>query len=153
MTSPIREAIVAEAMTYLDDGTGKPVRWRHQGRDRRGVDCAGLVACVAHEVVPGFDEDYTTYERWPGQETVQTYANKWAKIKDVREAKPGDVLVMMDVVPGWPCHFAIVSGGAYPKLEIIHSAAVPRPRVQKHNLSPDWVARIVGCYEFHGIED
>jgi len=151
--STIREQIVAEAKSYLDDGTGKPVRWRHQGRTRRGVDCAGLIACVAHEVVPGFEEDYTNYLRWPGQETVQTYANKWAKLKDVNDAKPGDVLIMMDVVPGWPCHFAFVVEGVYPNLKIIHSAAVPRPRVQMHGLTNDWVGRIVSCYEFHGIED
>jgi len=151
--STIREQIVAEAETYLDNGKGKPVRWRHQGRDRNGVDCAGLIACVAHSVVPGFDMDYTTYHRWPGKETVQTYANQWARLKDVNDAKPGDVLILIDVVPGWPCHFALVAKGSYPDLTIIHSCAVPVPRVQKHNMSKDWLARISGCYEFHGIED
>jgi len=152
--STIREDIVAEAKTYLDDGTGKPVKWHHQGRTRhQGVDCAGLIACVAQETVPGFINDYKGYARWPGRETVQTYANAWGIIKDVNDALPGDVLIMMDIIPGWPCHFAFVVEGTYPKLTIIHSAAVPVPRVMMHGLSNDWVKRIVGCYSFHGVDE
>lgn len=142
-----RAKLVEEARTY------KGVRWRHQGRTRQGVDCAGLVAVAARDAI-GFPHDLTTYERWPHQETVQDYASKWAIRKDKSEAKPGDVFVMVDVEQNWPCHFALVTE-TEPVLKIIHSMNLGRRigRVAETVVSADMYRKIVGCWEFKEVKD
>ena len=52
----LADAIVAEARTWLG------VPWRHQGRSRAGVDCAGLVVLVARALELA-DHDSTAYGR------------------------------------------------------------------------------------------
>ena len=44
-------AIVAAARTWLG------VPWRHQGRTRQGVDCAGLVVLVGRGLGPAIGEN------------------------------------------------------------------------------------------------
>jgi cell wall-associated NlpC family hydrolase len=53
---PGRTDIVAAARTYLG------VPWRHQGRTRAGLDCAGLIVMVARDLALS-DYDSTAYGR------------------------------------------------------------------------------------------
>jgi cell wall-associated NlpC family hydrolase len=58
LTHAERMALVREARTYMG------VRWRHQGRDRRGLDCAGLVVASLRGIGRAV-RDSTAYGRVP----------------------------------------------------------------------------------------
>ena len=61
------DTIVAAARSWLG------VPWRHQGRTRQGVDCAGLVVLVGRELGLA-DYDTTAYGRRPeGQGFVEHF--------------------------------------------------------------------------------
>ena len=90
----LADAIVAEARTWLG------VPWRHQGRSRAGVDCAGLVVLVARALELA-DYDSTVYgRRAQGQGFVEHFRGHMDGIA-VTQARPGDVLVFAD--QAYPC--------------------------------------------------
>lgn len=123
------------------------VKFRHQGRDRTGVDCAGLVICVAKEL--GLtDFDTTGYAR---RITDGIYIRRLCEQEmDMTETtEPGDVLLMRFCT--YPSHLAIVA--TYPSggLSIIHAYAQAR-RVVEHRLDETWERRIVQSYRLKGID-
>lgn len=84
-STDLADAIVAEARTWLG------VPWRHQGRSRAGVDCAGLVVLVARALELA-DYDSTAYgRRAQGQGFVEHFRAHMDGIA-ITQAKPGDVL-------------------------------------------------------------
>lgn len=134
----IANDIVSKAREYV--GT----RWLHQGRVKGvGVDCIGLVVCVAREL--GLcDYDTTNYSRIPDGKVLR--AGLDANMVLVRKSamQPGDVLLIR--FEEEPQHVAIVSdmGG---RLGIIHAYAQVR-KVTEHGLDELWLARTVGVYRF-----
>ena len=80
------DAIVAAARVWLG------VPWRHQGRTRQGVDCAGLVVLVGRGLGLA-DYDTCAYGRRPeGQGFVQHFRAAMDGLS-LPEAGPGDVLM------------------------------------------------------------
>jgi cell wall-associated NlpC family hydrolase len=130
-----RDAILAAARSYLG------VRYHHQGRNRAGMDCAGLIVCVARDL--GINAgDLTAYARRPDGRTLRNVIEAQAPGTDCY--KPGDILLMRFEAD--PQHLAIVTDHG-----MIHSYARAR-MVVEHRMDAVWTARIVAAYQFPGVE-
>lgn len=130
-----RDEIVAAARSYL--GT----RYHHQGRNRAGIDCAGLIVCVARDL--GVEVgDVAGYARTPDGDSLRRAVEGQAV--RVATAQPGDILLMR--FDGDPQHLAIMTDYG-----MIHSYAQAR-RVVEHRVDAEWAKRIVAAYQFPGVE-
>lgn len=130
-----RRQIVDEARSYIG------CRWHHQGRSRAGVDCVGLVVRVSHAL--GLtDFDTSDYSRQPDPAMMRATLAQY--MEPVGRYQLGDVLLMR--FEREPQHVAIVTDKG-----IIHAYAQAR-RVVEHRLDSLWKSRIVGAYQFKGIE-
>jgi cell wall-associated NlpC family hydrolase len=130
-----RQAIVAAARSYLG------VRFHHQGRNRAGLDCAGLVVCVARDVGISTAADITGYSRTFGGAVMKAALD--ADLLPVVFYRPGDVLLMR--FDGEIKHMAIVSDKG-----IIHAYLAAR-RVVEHRLDVVWSSRVVAAYALPGV--
>lgn len=132
-----RQQIVDEARSWLG------VRWVHQARSRAGVDCVGLVIRVAHAL--GLSTyDTADYSRQPDPVRMRALLAEHLEPIAIAKAQIGDVLLMrFDIEPQ---HVAIVTD-----IGIIHAYAQAR-RVVEHRVDDQWQSRIVGAYQFRGIE-
>lgn len=112
-----RADVVAEARTWL--GT----TWVHQHRSRDGVDCAGLVICVARAlgIVPA-DFDLNGYSRRPDGSLIDICDAHMLRISQ-RDMQPGDVLVV--AIERDPQHMGIVGDYRHGGLSLIHAASTP----------------------------
>ena len=140
---PKRNEAVELARSWLG------VPWRHQGRTRQGIDCAGLVVLVG-EALGLLSYDTTNYQRRSHSQYFMKAFRENMQEKRLVDAKPGDVLLFRD--SAYPCHSAIVAErGSKPT--IIHAYA-PRHKVVEDLLDQgDWLDRRVSCFEFIGIEN
>ncbi len=130
-----RQQVVDEARNWLG------VRWAHQGRSRAGVDCVGLVVRVAHALnLSTFDT--ADYSRQPDPARMRALMAE--HMEPVAAPQIGDVLLMRFEVE--PQHVAIVTD-----IGIIHAYAQVR-RVVEHRFDSVWLGRVVGAYQFKGIE-
>jgi len=139
---PNRDDIIEEARSWLD------VKWRHQGRTRNGVDCAGIVILVGNKL--GLT-DYDTHDYQPrtnGFEFVNHFRNNMDG-KKISEALPGDVLLFRD--KAFPCHSSILSD-KYGSPFIIHAYA-PLLRVIEEPFSEEWRKKAIFCFAYRGIAD
>jgi cell wall-associated NlpC family hydrolase len=132
-----RYEVVATAREYLG------VRWQHQGRTLNGVDCAGLVICVANRL--GLSEfDTRNYVRQPDPaEMRKTLEEHMDRVSG--EWQVGDVLWTR--VQREPQHLVIVTD-----LGIIH-ASVQHRCVVEHVLDHLWRSRVVAAYSFRGVTE
>lgn len=130
-----RQQIIDEARCHLG------IRWVHQARSLAGVDCVGLVIRVAHALgLSAFD--VTDYSRQPDPRMMRALLAE--HMEPVTSPQLGDVLLMkFDVEPQ---HVAIVTD-----IGIIHAYAQAR-RVVEHRMDDLWKNRIVGAYQFKGLE-
>jgi cell wall-associated NlpC family hydrolase len=135
-----RADIVAAARSYLG------VRWHHQGRNRAGMDCIGLVIAVARDLGIS-DYDITAYARVPDGNTLRaTMAQQMDLLK--RDPRPGDVMLLS--FQRNPLHTAIVTdapGG----LGMIHAFANKR-MVVEHGFDATWRSRLVCAFGYRGVE-
>jgi cell wall-associated NlpC family hydrolase len=122
--------------------TWKGVRWRHQGRNRLGVDCIGLLRVVADQLglIPGVDFD--GYGRMPDGR-LRPELDKLL-VRRVGPYQLGDVLLMR--FEKEPQHVAIVTDKG-----IIHSAAQAR-KVVEHGMDAIWNSRVVAAYQWPEVE-
>lgn len=129
-----REQIVSTSRSYLG------VRWHHQGRNRAGLDCVGLVLATAWDL--GLTAiDYDGYGRVPDGAMLRAELDK--HMDRTSDPHHGDVLLMR--FEQQPQHVAIVTD-----IGIIHSHAMMR-RVVEHGLDDWWSSRIVGAYAWRGV--
>ena len=141
-----RTDIVAQARSWIS------VKWRHQGRSREGIDCAGLVIKVAHEL--GLTEfDTADYSRQATDETMLEMCREHLVEISRSDAGPGDVVVMRFAHQR---HIGIL--GDYPSggVSLIHAYSNAPRRVVEHLFNDDWLrtqrAELIGCFRFPGIE-
>jgi len=113
------------------------VPFRHQGRNRLGVDCGGLLICVGEEagmqiIHPG------AYSMSPDPKLIEeTLLLHCTKIPN-SERQPGDVLWFS--FAGEPRHVGLCSD-----IGVIHAWAKPN-KVVEHRLDDIWLSRLVGTY-------
>lgn len=141
--------VVRRARIYL----GTP--FLHQGRVLgRGVDCVGLVLCVAEDLHladragrPFKRTDYHNYGRQPVERFVHDEC--LARLDKIRfdELRDGDVVSMR--VPHLPTHTAIIAlRDGYEHM--IHAYEGSRGVVE-NILALPWRRRIVGAFRFPGV--
>lgn len=132
-----RLALITEARSYLG------VRFRHQGRSRQGVDCAGLIA-VCLIALGREPADVEAYGREPLNQglramLVENFGEPIAKA----EMQPGDVALMR--FRGEPSHVGLVTDYPYDGLAMIHAFAQVK-KVVEHRLDSEWLGHIVEVF-------
>jgi cell wall-associated NlpC family hydrolase len=133
--------VAAAARAYL----GAP--WVHQGRSRAGVDCLGLVACVARDVGADVGVDEREYAVRP--DFARLAREFRARLRDVRRAdpEPGDVLLFRD--SRYPGHLGIMATDG----RFVHALRMHGPgRVVEVTLAGPWRERLVLVGGLPGIE-
>ncbi len=133
----MREKIVEEARKYLG------VRFRHQGRNVAGIDCAGLILNVGNDLgLIHYQE--TGYARRPNSYAMLNSLNQNLQIVE-GEPQAGDIMLFSYV--GRPQHLGIRTDRG-----MIHAFANAR-KVVEHELDATWRERIVSVYKFPGVND
>lgn len=132
-----RAELVRIARTWLG------VPFHHQGRNRSGVDCGGLLLCIGKEagleIVPP-----QTYSQSPDPDVIETALALHCTRIQVRDALPGDVYWLS--FAGEPRHVALASD-----IGIIHAWAKPG-MVVEHRIDATWMRRIVSAWRPIGID-
>lgn len=140
-----RKEIVDEAMKWIG------VPFLHQGRARDGVDCVGLVICVAKTL--GIEESVQgvgpkTYPRAPNGWRLREHMIEVMDPIAVEDIQPADVLLMR--WRNYPQHVGMVGAIHAETNTLIHSAEYLK-KVTHHILDDEWRAKIVNCFRFRGI--
>lgn len=140
--------LVQAARAYLG------VRWKHLGRSKSGLDCAGL-PIVAYADCGVVIDAPTRYGRDPFKEGLMQAvvaavgAPVWTGAKGscrLSMLQPGDVVAMAPA--GQPRHLAIV-GDEHPTygLTLIHADGSPGAgRVMEHGLGDFYLRQIVSVF-------
>jgi cell wall-associated NlpC family hydrolase len=133
------QAMLAEARSYVRDN----VRFRHQGRSRSGVDCAGLVyvSCLAagRQLI-----DKEAYGREPVSQGLRAQlVLNFGEPIDRASMAPGDIVLMK--FRGEPRHVAIVGDYVYGGLSLIHAYAQAKKCVE-HRIDSEWDSYIVEVF-------
>lgn len=141
--------LVEVARTFID------VPFKHRGRSRKGVDCAGLVWC-AYADLGVIHPDIQRYGREPHKNGlmrvvcealgIPVWMGKTVK-RDILNI--GDVLVMRFEVE--PHHMGIIGTDRHYGLSLIHAngrieKAQGGPRVVEHGLDALWQSRICAVF-------
>lgn len=131
-----REQFLAEARTWID------VPWVHQGRNRHGVDCIGLVLVTCWEL--GLtDYDISGYGRTPNADMLMRELDTHAHRIDLADALPADLALSR--FNGDPQHVGILTD-----IGILHAYA-GSGRVVETPLPGAWRRRIVAAYRVPGV--
>lgn len=119
------------------------VRWRHQGRSLRGVDCGGLVV-FALRAVGRSVSDSTAYGREPYRGSLEaTLRANFGEPLPADQMQLGDVVLMR--FAGEPSHVGILGDYLYGGLSLIHAYAKGK-KVIEHRLDDEWRGYIVEVY-------
>ena len=138
------KAIIDAARSYLG------VPFKHQGRSALGLDCLGLLVCVARDCglcyagKPLSDADRTDYGHLPNSERLYLGLSSVLKRSSFPVAG-GIVLLSVDKVARHLGIVAIYPGGG---LSLIHAYA-PARRVVEHRMDNEWQQRIYQCFTVH----
>lgn len=128
---PTREAFLAALRAY--DG----VAWRHQGRDRRGIDCLGLIVLSARDI--GIQVvDNLNYGRVPDFETMRAGLREHFAPVGPRDLLAGDLYWIQWPRAAHPMHLAVFVGAGY----IIHCDERVK-KVTEHTMPAVWEPLIV----------
>lgn len=123
------------------------VRWRHRGRSRHGVDCAGLIVLTYRDCgveIP----DHRLYGRLPFRDGLVTRARAafGSELPEGTLFNDGDVVVMrFDIEPHHMAFIALVEYAGQPAINIVHSDG-HTGRVIEQRLTPDMGARITHLF-------
>lgn len=136
-----------QAVQIAREYLGTP--FHHQARKKGiGVDCVGLVLCVAQELgaVP-VDWDVTGYSRYPdGAELMRHLRERLVEVpRD--DMCPGDVVCV--AFAKYPQHVGIVGDYVHGGLSIIHADGL-RGRVLETRLMFTPAMRFVSAFRFKG---
>lgn len=139
----MRDAIVAEARKWMG------VRWKHQGRDIDGIDCAGLVVNVA-KALGLSDFDTRDYLRLAKDEEMLDRCHQ--HLVRVDTPQPGDVGVLKYDGTRHMVIFTPYTGA----IGIIHAYSRAPRRVVEHRFDQAWLrseqATWLASFRFKGIE-
>jgi len=120
--------------------------FQHQGRRiGLGIDCAGLLVGVAHDLGLS-DWDMDGYPRIPDGKTMQAILRSEMVPIASDQIRPGDVLLFGFYQHAQ--HLAIIT--RVDPIYIIH-AYQPNDEVVEHRLDSVWQRRVRGAYRFPGV--
>lgn len=135
-----RQAIINTARQFLG------VPWHHQGRSLAGIDCVGLIACVARILgIPHTDGQGYKREAKNGSliEPIKQ------QLTEVQFPQAGTVVVFwFKESTREPQHLAIANGTG----GIIHAHISLKRVVEIKRLTKAWSRRICGYYDFPGVD-
>lgn len=119
--------------------------FHHQGRLKGvGIDCAGVVIVVAHEL--GLSEfDVTDYGRIPDGETIRSLLDE--HMDPVEKPEPGDVLLFRFTKHDQ--HLAILA--THDQVMTIIHARGDIGRVVETSLDKVWKRRVTGAWRYRGL--
>lgn len=123
-------SVVEEARKWL--GT----RWRHQGRNKHGIDCAGLVIKVANDLELSTFDTRNYARGTSGDPFVHYFTGAGMVEVQIEDVKEGDVVLTEDT--NFPCHCGFVSTKRG-QLHFVHAYA-QRKKVVEEPLS-HWLNR------------
>lgn len=135
----IRKQIVDEARSYLG------VKFCHQGRSHRGVDCAGLIYCVYDRVVK-LEKDYDHYPSCLKSGMIFRKMRDYGDRIDKQDAGSGDVVLMC--FRGSSTHLGILTEHG-----VIHADG-PIGKVIEHSISKSSMlgnGRIAAYFRMKGV--
>lgn len=132
--------MVAQARTYLG------VRYFHCGRSRNGVDCSGLILCVAHDL--GLTEwDEVDYSEQVNPDYMKANLLRFCdEVPLTHEPRPGDVLWFAP--RNHPQHVGFYCGDG----RFIHSHQGPG-RVVETSYDAKWKRRLRGVFRWRGVRE
>lgn len=143
-TEVTRKQVVHEAKRWLG------VPWKHQGRSRRGVDCVGLVYCVALDL--GLvEEGEVRIPRYGPQPdgTLLSYFEQHMVRRPVSHLAPGAVMIFSFARS--PYHAGILT--SVNPSSLIHAYARRRKVVPDMVDSVLWGRVPCALYDFKGVVD
>lgn len=146
--------VVEQARKYVD--TPFLDKGRRLGQ---GVDCVGLVLCVAEDLgikdpfgIPILRADYTDYAKQPTDSFVHETCRKRLELQPIGTAfAPGQIVSMR--IPVFPCHVGILAlRGEH--LYLIHAYDSPPGKGKCSEIIFDqaWQRRVVGTFQFSGVD-
>lgn len=137
-----RTLIQAEALSWIG------IRWRHQGRSRTGIDCAGLIIMVSNRL--GYPcPDVYGYSRKPdGYDFLKQFTMRY-DLKPKEDIKPGDIVLFDD--KRLPCHCGIIVE-IHKQPYFVHAHALKK-KVVFDRLSGVWQDRWSHTLEFRGVPE
>lgn len=134
----IRERIVNEARLWIG------VPFRHHGRSRQGVDCAGLLYVVYSNVIGLPEGDFREYCALPETPFVFRSITRYARRIAPDTVLDGDIKLIS--FGGSSTHFGITTDRGIVQ-------ANPAMGVIEHRLSVDHIAdRVVACFRMKGLD-
>ena len=138
LTADQRLALLSAARSYVR------VPYRHRGRNRLGLDCAGLVWRAFADIGIELDDQRANSPQPDGRlrdAVVERMGEPfWAKGDALELLAPGDIVLMR-----WhqhPNHVAMVADYPLGGLGLIHSYAGVG-EVVEHRLADPWVSRVL----------
>lgn len=142
LTDDEREAFIAAAKSYLH------VRWRHQGRSGRGVDCAGLLICAMRDI--GREPlDAEGYGKVPYRGKLQEMLRINLGAPVARKPIAMDMLRFGDMAlmqfKGDPSHLGVIVPHPQGGMAMLHAFAQNR-EVTWHRIDEQWLGYIAEVY-------
>lgn len=114
----------------------------NKGRDRRGIDCWGIVRLVLGEVfhvqLPSYDDTYRDGEDWEaiGHAVRAGLLDGWQRTEQPRA---GDLLILRIAMRPWHCALMLDS------MHFLHAAPGDSTVIERLD-TPRWARRIEGIY-------
>jgi len=138
-----RSQIVEAAKSFL--GT----RWKHQGRDRRGVDCVGLLVAIADalECTPK-DLIIPPYGRQPDGSLMEYFRLHMTQVP-LNKLKAGTALVFE--FGGSPYHAGVLIDPA--RQSFVHAYAARKKVVYDVLNNNQQGRKLTSAWDFHGVVD
>lgn len=137
---PSSNDYVEAARSYLG------VRWRHQGRDRMGVDCVGLLIVAGADL--GIEiADKQGYRRSPDKDAFINHIRDNSVPADA--PRPGTFGIFRD--GNQPCHVGIFAE-MHGEVSLIH-AYVGTGVVMEEVFAHDWPRRLIEVRALAELED
>lgn len=121
------------------------VRWQHQGRDKRGVDCAGLVIYSLKKIGRPVS-DALGYGRLPYRGMLETLVrqNLGEPLPADAKLQAGDV-PLMKFVGSELCHCGIVTDYYLGGFSLLHAFAQNK-EVVEHRIDKQWKDYMIEVY-------
>lgn len=141
-TRPRRSEFIKAARNYIN------VPYRHQGRNRSGVDCVGLIVCAARDVGYAIP-DMVGYRRAGDGVAFMNHVRKnGVEIFGATPFKSGQVAAFEQ--NNFPAHLGIIEVDG-PTILLIHSYAAHR-KVEVQDFQ-SWRPLLVARFDLPGIRE
>ena len=138
-----RSDVVLEALTWV--GT----KWRHQGRTKRGIDCAGLILNVGNDLGL-MDYHCSNYPRNTTRDHFINHFKLFGIQRSVIERKRGDMLLLRDGI--YACHCGILDIAPNGNEYLIHAYQI-RGKTVREPLVGDLLSKLTHCFSYKNLED